>query len=304
MHKLKLILSPRSCAVIFGDGSKDFKEAATRLGNQAVSLAVFSKVIVLDSVLLSEISPLYKQDLEEIFSLAEHPLYFRAIKPWAILACMQDANDQFDVVFYIDAGCELPNNLVSRIRMKYLLLKAFYMGSIAERTGYKETTYTKRNLIEHFNVPMKLISLGQVQSTWSMFKNSDKNKEFMLEWIKLSDPKLDFWQDVKIKDLKNQFSDFIEHRHDQSIFSLLYKKYEFKTKKTYWQFSGKFGRLRGLSIPIHATRNKTGKSDLPSFHSNNFLAIISLLLNFIADCFRVSKSTIHRLRCLTLHRRI
>ena len=304
MFKLKKLFSLHTCLVIFGDGTSEFKEAATRLGNQAKSLGVFSEVIVLNSFLLSEFSDLYKQDFDKISTLTDYPLYFRAIKPWAILACMQDARNKFDLIFYIDAGCEMPNNIISRMKLRLLLMKAYCYGSIAERTGYKETTYTRRNLIEHFSLPAKLILSGQVQSTWSIFRNSKKNKEFMLEWIKLSEPKYNFWQNPKVEDLGNEFSDFIENRWDQSIFSMLYKRNHFKTKKIYWEYAGRFGSLRGLSIPIHATRNRTGNSFLPKFHENNLIAIISIALNILADFLRVAKLTAHKVKFLILHRSI
>jgi hypothetical protein len=286
MRKIIFTYKFKVCLVVFGDGSVDFKQAAKRLGEQAESLGIFREVVVLDSNLLCQISPRYKKDLMKISSLTRYPLYFRAVKPWAILSFMEDMNKDFDVIFYIDAGCELPSNFVTRSRMKYLIFKAFKNGAIAEKTGYKERTYSRNNLIEFFGSSDWANTSGQVQSTWSMFRNSELNKNFLLEWIELSDPKYKFWQDPVGNELKLQHYDFIENRWDQSIFSLLYKKYGFVTKKTYWEFGGKYGNFRGLSIPIHATRNKTGLSQLPKYHTSNSLSILSLLANLIIDITR------------------
>jgi hypothetical protein len=286
MKKTKFSNSIRVCVVIFGDGSIDFKRAANRLGEQAKSLGIFSKVAVLDSNSLCDISSRYKADLIKILSLTDYPLYFRAIKPWAILSFMEDLNNPYDVIFYIDAGCEIPNNLVTRYRIKRLIIKTQETGAIAERTGYKETAYSRNNLIEFFGSSDWANTIGQIQSTWSMFKNSELNKRFLKEWIELSDPKYKFWQDPSGPELDSQSPDFIENRWDQSIFSLLYKKYELPTKKTYWEYGGKFGDLRGLSIPIHASRNKTGLSQLPVYQTSGVLSVLSLIFNVVIDFLR------------------
>jgi hypothetical protein len=280
--------------VVFGDGSVDFKAAAHRLGNQAKNLDIFSKVHVFDSELLSALSSRYKNDLIKISSLTEYPLYFKAIKPWAILHLMEESSEKFDVIFYLDAGCELPNNIVSRIKLKRIIKNAYKFGSIAERTGYSERAYTRKNLIEAFEPLSSIDGIGQIQSTWSMFKNTDENVKFMLEWIELSDPKYGYWQDPFGDELHNQDPGFIENRWDQSIFSLLYKKYHLPTKKTFWEFGGVFGNLRGLSIPIHATRNRTGDSKLPVYHKNNYLAFLSLFLNSFFDIVRPISRIIYK----------
>jgi hypothetical protein len=282
------------CCVVFGDGSVDFKEAAQRLGKQANNLEIFTDVCVLDSISLSQLSIRYKQDLAKITSLTHYPLYYRAIKPWAILYFMEDSGKKYDVVFYIDAGCELPNNIVSKLRLKKIIKKVYKYGAIAECTGYKESAYSRKNLIDAFEPLFSNDNIGQIQSTWSMFKNTSENIKFMLEWIELSDPKYNYWQDPVGDELNDQNPDFIENRWDQSIFSLLYKKYHFPLKNTFWEYGGKFGKLRGLSIPIQATRNKTGKSNLPTYQTSNYLAFLSLFLNSLFNLVRPIKKIIYK----------
>jgi hypothetical protein len=272
-----------SCLVVFGDGSDDFKNAATRLGEQAKNLKVFNEIKVLDSEKLSSLSPRYENDFNQIKTLTRYPLYFRAIKPWAILSALEAETRHFDVVAYLDAGCEIPNNWVTRKKLQNLLSFTFKNGAIAEQTGYPEKSYSRKNLIEKFKFNPEYIYSGQIQSTWSMFRNTQENIKFMLEWIELSDPTFNFWQDPGASEMKFEDPEFIENRWDQSIFSLLYKSYNLPIKTTYWEYGGKFGSVRGISIPIHATRNKTGKSKLPKFHTSTFLAILAMAINFFMD---------------------
>lgn len=244
---------------------------------------MFNEIRVLDCESLSSTSTRFKQDLPKIKELTQFPLYFRAIKPWAILSALESKTRNFDVVVYLDAGCELPNNWVARRRLTKLMLFSINQGSIAEQTLYPEYRYSRKSLLNKFGNESTLNNSGQVQSTWSMFKNSESNVKFMLEWIELSNPKYNFWQDPNELELKEEHAEFIENRWDQSIFSLLYKSHSLPLKNTYWEYGGKFGRIRGLAIPIHATRNKTGTSKLPRFHTNNFLALLAVFLNFLFD---------------------
>ena len=282
------------CAIVFGDGSENFKSAAQRVGKQARELNLFEQVRVLDSDSLAKISKRYSEDLPKIQKLTSHPLYFRAIKPWAILSALEFSNNLFDIVFYLDAGCELPNNYVSKIRLKKLFRRVHKVGAIAERTMYAENDYSRKNLIDAFGSEIDLHKIGQIQSTWSMFSNSNTNRRFMADWIEFSDPKYDFWQDPSPEQLSIQNPGFIENRWDQSIFSILYKKYELPTKKTYWEYGGRFGAIRGLSVPIHASRNKSGHSRLPKFHENDVLALFSFTLNFLMDVVRPMKNKIFK----------
>ncbi len=68
---------------------------------------------------------------------------------------------------------------------------------------------------------------------------------------------IDFWYNIgcnyhMIDDspsIKENYNNFIEHRHDQAIFSLLLKKYNITSNKT-------------LMDCVYVLRNKTGKSRL------------------------------------------
>ncbi len=49
-------------------------------------------------------------------------------------------------------------------------------------------------------------------------------------------------------------------------------------KKPYWKFSAEFGKWRGLTEPIHTSRNRSGFSKLPAFERSIVAVFIGSLL--------------------------
>jgi hypothetical protein len=81
----------------------------------------------------------------------------------------------------------------------------------------------------------KILESKQIQATFCLWRKSNFSMRFVEEW-------LHYAQDERIlTDIENQlgFSNylgFVEHRHDQSIFSLLIKKYKIKAYRDPSQF--------------------------------------------------------------------
>ena len=88
-----------------------------------------------------------------------------------------------------------------------------------------------------------------------MFKNNEFSKNFVSEW-------LEFGQNERIiTDLKNQcgkpnLPEFITHRHDQSIYSILVKKYNIKSYVDLTQWGNPFRKNSKIPQIIQHTRNK------------------------------------------------
>ena len=284
--KVKTIRQMKTSAVIFADGSTEMRDAGNRLHGQIVALNIFDDVSLYDTAKLSYVSNRFESDFSKIKTLGPYPKYFWAVKPWLVLHQMFEAKQKFDVILYIDAGCEVTNNFASRLFLRKLLKKAYIGGGLAEETPYLESQFTKASLLNFFENSSLIESKGQIQATWFMLRNCSRSREFLNRWIELSDPSLNFWQDPSISETFEQTSIFQAHRHDQSIFSVLYKEFGLPTRKIFWEYQGKFGKLRGISIPIHGLRNRSGISTLAKYHSSDFLGILSLLVNHAARVLR------------------
>jgi hypothetical protein len=272
--------------VTYGSHS-NYLEAAIRLSEQVKQTKLFDKIIVLDDPKLIDLSPYWRKLNKRMQELDAPGRHRQAGKTFLMKYVFSDLCTEFDVVMYADPGCEIPNNLISKMRFKTLLRGAYNFGGIAEQLDYPEYMYTKRALLEFIGDRPDIRNTGQIQATWFILKNNSLNVNLIDKWLTLTDPTLGLWQDPSERERMSQSSGFIDHRRDQSIFSLLWKEFLLPIKAPYWEFGARVGAIRGLIEPIHTSRNKSGVSNLPKFHENTFLAIVGVLVSFIASSNRI-----------------
>lgn len=270
--------------VTFGDGSVDFKEAATRISLQAKSLGIFDEIFNFDSLSLKKTSPVFASFVGLLPELDSYPLYFRACKAFAIEAIINYRNDYYDVIVYADPGCEIVSNSVSRKVLRNMIKSALETNGLAERLVSSEIQYSKRFLLEYLSATDSEKKSGQIQATFSILVNNDLTRKLVASWCELSDPKLDLWQ--KPKNLNLESDNFIEHRYDQSIFSILWKRFNFGTVNVTRNYNTHLDILRGACQPIHTIRNRSGKFIIPRFYGNNLIAIFGFCINKFFEFFK------------------
>jgi hypothetical protein len=268
----------------FGDGSADFRAAAARLAEQAKSIGVFSSVVNLNHQSLLQVSQHYAFAEPSIVNLDIYPTYFRASKAWVIQAGLLGKFGEFDLVCYADAGCEINSNSITRFSLKKNMQRAFLLGGLAEQTVYPEKYWTKKRTIEYFNTSETHQLSGQLASTLCYLRVNSVSIELVNKWCTLSDYKLDLWQDPKNRD--KEVENFKEHRHDQSIFSLLWKQAGLPVTPTTSQWGIRLPNLRGACIPIQTMRNRTGKSRLTKLSRSNIAAILGVVINLLSEAKR------------------
>ena len=277
----------KSLFLTFGDGSPEFKAAAMRLAEQATSIGVFSSVVSLNHEKLLKASPQYKIAQSSIVKLDNYPTYFRAAKAWIVQAGLLGKFGKFDLICYADSGCEILTNHVTRFVLKKTLRKAFLQGGLAEQLPFPERNWTKKSTLDYF-YPSEAVALsGQVQSTLSYWRVDSKNVELANQWCLLSDSTLDLWQNPKNMSAEEEY--FVAHRHDQSIFSLLWKQAGLPTVPVNSQWTLRLPSIRSACIPIHTIRNRTGVSKLARLSSSNFIAILGATINLFSKA--VSKGS-------------
>lgn len=162
-------------------------------------------------------------------------------KPYIILKTIDCANDG-DYIFYCDSGA-------------YFINKVSYLIEALELSGQdimvfelplNEKQWTKSFTFEYMNCNSELFKeANQILSGYILIKVNSNSRRFFEEFLKLCEIK-DLVADDKVKE-KTKY--FIEHRHDQSIFSLLCKRYNlepFRDPSQYgirpWEYLAK-GRL-------------------------------------------------------------
>jgi hypothetical protein len=124
-----------------------------------------------------------------------------------------------NILLYLDCGCEIDNRFAKHFDNLFEIVKRDYIiGSqiCIERRWNKIDLIVKLDMLEdrHMN------SL-QRQGCTNMFYICDKTRELVNRWYELA-CNYHFIDDSP--SVLPNFPDFREHRHDQSIFSLLTKK--------------------------------------------------------------------------------
>jgi len=154
-------------------------------------------------------------------------------KPYIIYKKLQELNDN-DILIFLDAHCDLDNYIEDnkfKIHLLDLINKEenhILCGSYCGSNDYEFTSNKCINVIENIlNHKFSLDELKQEQHECGIL--IIKKDEISLEMIKTWLDIMIFNQDIitdKYNDDENNPTEFKEHRHDQSIFSLICKYYK------------------------------------------------------------------------------
>lgn len=136
-------------------------------------------------------------------------------KPYFINQVMETAKDG-DIVFYCDSGAYF----IKSPEPLFGILKVETKGVMSFALEHPEVAYTKRTTLRHLGADTpELRNLPQRLASFALFHCNDFSRTFVKDWLSLCR------NEVLLTDIPDQdpHPEFVDHRHDQSIFSLLCK---------------------------------------------------------------------------------
>lgn len=148
-------------------------------------------------------------------------------KPYIILEQLKTM-EKDDIIIYSDAGRtkyyhfeKIPVRLIEKVRNSK---KGFLVGSAIYQHGSLKK-WTKRDCLIIMNSDRKeILKKPLIQATWSIWTPTQEAFEFLESWIKYAEDERCL-TDKENTLGKDNYPEFIDHRHDQSILTLLaYKK--------------------------------------------------------------------------------
>jgi hypothetical protein len=188
---------------------------------------------------------------------------------------------EIEGVLYIDAGCELNINHISKIKLMEYLELANEKNGLAFELPFKEIEWTVPFVVQEIYPALTDIEF-QIAGGILFFPNSPKSLQILQDWsINNSKKEFSFLRgkpsDNSVHELNSRV---IEHRYDQSIISLIWKRNNLFTipDETFWHPSW---IQNGANFPIWATRSKlriSFKSNRIVFFSYRALRKILLIL--------------------------
>jgi len=130
-----------------------------------------------------------------------------------------------EILLYTDAGCCFNEKGIPRFKKYIDLVDKSELGimAVSLEDDLLERKYTKGDLFDYFNVRnnVKITNTPQIQAGVIFLKKNKKTIAFIDRWIETYEFNFNLINDEPSK--SRNFPDFISHRHDQSIFSILFK---------------------------------------------------------------------------------
>ena len=228
--------------ITFGAGEQNYIDAGQRIITQAESCGIFDKIILYTDEYLKQDSEFWS--MHSAFIESNPRGYgFWLWKPYIIKKTMEQLHDD-DILVYADGGCEID------IKQSHLFNQLFDEMNSEHVLGTRisiEKYWNKMDLILHLDMKNdKYMNSRQNQATTNMYRVCDKVRDFVNQWYDLA---CNYHFIDNSPSIKKNADGFQEHRHDQSIFSLLTKKMDIYNYKP-------------IDRVILIKRNRSGKSML------------------------------------------
>jgi len=206
----------------FAGGTRNYYTALNRICNEMKILDIFNIIQYTDLDLKKDYNFWNKHG--SFIEKNRRGYGYWVWKPYIILQTLNKMNNN-DILLYCDVGCEIKNNPED---MKYLLEKCKNQDLLYTSAYEIERKWNKRDLLIFMNMDNPdFIDTMQSQSGIIFIKKNDKTYNLIKDWYDIASSNYHYIDDTP--SLLENYSDFQEHRHDQSVFSLLTKKYNFNT---------------------------------------------------------------------------
>jgi hypothetical protein len=199
----------------------NFAKSGERLCEEAKAFGEFDTVKILTPDYLPED---FKNEYEDILKIKKGGGYY-IWKPKIIYDTLVDINDS-DLLLYLDAGFSLNINGKKRFNKYVSILKNYETDIIAfPQPAYKESEWTTKEVFGHFNIfkSLRITYSPQYSAGCVFMRNSSNTRRLFHSSLVALEVDRQLFTDYYAK--KIQCSGFKAPRHDQSIFSCLYKSF-------------------------------------------------------------------------------
>lgn len=256
-------------------GDETFKFGKERLHQQAEDFSIFKSIQEFGEADLNDdfwINHASKMMQKRATQPLQNKFYgYYAVKPHFVSKALERIPED-DVLLFVDAGCELNFRGINRLQEYYEL--TMDKNGLFFSLDYPEIMWTKMDTYSRvFGDNDEHFMTNQFISGAYLIKNNSFIRDFVHTWENICIENNGMYLDDSPSVSPNH-SIFKEHRHDQSILSLLLKaagddKFAFLTDDTYeniWQANGvnpppnweeesKLWNEYGEKFPIWACRN-------------------------------------------------
>ena len=206
--------------------------ARKRMLRELRNCKIFSSFKVYQPRDLGNFQPNILGKVTEIFRTSPRGFGYWLWKPGIIREKLNFIADG-DYLLYADVGCEILNYSESdRILDEMARTKILMVWSPNSPNGFgvktfgaEEKKWSKKNLIMYLELNEAQKNSRQLGATWILLRKSELTLEFVDRWLALCLMENQRFLTDSVSQMEEDL-EFIEHRHDQSVFSCLVKTYE------------------------------------------------------------------------------
>jgi hypothetical protein len=129
-----------------------------------------------------------------------------------------------DILVYADGGCSINPEGRKRFYDYIDMLNQSDISNLSFQMKYPEKQYTKGDLFKYFDVSdkEKIKSAGQLVGGIFLLKKDNNSEDLIEKWFSICHSHKNLIDDSDSKEKSDL--EFVAHRHDQSIFSILRKQ--------------------------------------------------------------------------------
>lgn len=250
-RSLLTVISNRKLVFLtFGGPSSNYIKRVKTLCEQASNFGRFDRVIGATDRILRSDSVFWKKN-GVFMNINARGYGYYIWKPFLIQKILNQLNDG-DILVYMDSGCTLNVQGIRRFDEYLEMITKPGPGMISFHMAHlPEIQYSKRALIEYLETTSTDLRSGQYVGGIQMMCKSPNTVKLVNNWYSIAN------RHELIDDSRHpggEHGSFIDHRHDQSIYSLLVKKYGTISIPDETYFGSDWGE--GNAFPFLATRLK------------------------------------------------
>lgn len=249
----------------FGGGSVNYHNAVDRICKQAEEFEIFDRIIGYKCKDLPTQFPEFWEREKDFIRSHPRGYGYWIWKPFLVLDTLERMNDG-DILFYGDAGCEL--NIRGKSRMMEYIEMTKERDTLFFQITRPEFKWTKADSVMSVGLSMDspILQSNQIESNAFFLKKTEVVLNLIREVKEIAN-KVHHHYVTDDRSLMPNHPEFVEHRHDQSLLSLLVKKGGFYYLPSEYQRRGEryFAPdwTRGKNFPILTMRTRFGVSQMP-----------------------------------------
>ena len=198
-------------------GDDNYTEIKKSFIQQAEASAFFDEILDFSPL---DIDPIFYKDIYEPLKTYRGGGYW-IWKPYFVKKVL-DSLPNGDIMFYCDAGSQINPNGKKRF-IEYLdLLHRAKTGTIDFCLSWREYQFTKQEVFEYFRSSEDIVLSRQLMATVLPMRKCAHANMLVNIWYEMACKNSFLFTDEQ---RGPQRKEFIDHRHDQSVYSIIRKTY-------------------------------------------------------------------------------